>query len=379
VARFGPKADQGCVLDSLHLRRSRPRKTMRYIDLPAVLYTPSVYARLAMPVTVKFNKLFISPGGQVYWTYFEQGKGSVILADDGSLVELKPPHRERFFFPNVQRFPDGRWLIIESRTDTTKPNAFVHHPDGTLINSFYAGDGIQTALLDGRGKIWIGYFDEGITSPPIGDVSYDFGPNGLIRVDDRGRVEFAYNRQHPDKFISDIEAMTIDDESRIWFCPYTEYFLASVLDKQVVYVLSRAPTAGASGICVSTSHFAFFGGFHRSSVVTLVDRATQRLRLVQLHNDDGSALSIICVATRGARAVAFAKEKLYDISLAALIKVLGPWNDDNTSTVASAVQYLDEENSYSDSYLLYPNGPKKIPGKPRPPENKPRSDDAGTP
>jgi len=359
---------------------------MRYRDLPAVPFTPQEYARLTIPVTAKFSDLFISPGGQVHWTYAERGKGSVILADDGKSIAPRPIGGERFYSPVGQQFPDGRWLIIERRTATTKPNAFVYDSEGTLLRSFYAGDGILTALLDAHGKIWIGYFDEGVIGalnprPPVGDMSYEYGPNGLIRIDDHGKIEFAYNDEHPDpdRYITDIEAMTIDDENRIWFCPYTEYFLASVLYKQVEYVLPRAPTAGASGLCVSTSHFAFFGGFHRSSMVALVERVTQRLRLVQLHSDDGSALSPVRVATRGTRAVAFANNKLYDLSVDGLLNALGPWTDENTSTVASAVQYLDEENSYSDSYLIHPNGPKTIPGKPRPPNNKPRSDDDAGP
>ncbi len=38
------------------------------------------------------------------------------------------------------------------------PNAFVFDPNGMLINSFYAGDGIEAAILDKSGDIWIGYF-----------------------------------------------------------------------------------------------------------------------------------------------------------------------------------------------------------------------------
>jgi streptogramin lyase len=180
---------------------------MRYRDLPAVHFAPPSYRRLDVPGGAKANNLSISPGGQVHWTCFEEGKGSTIFADDGQRIDLHPPGREQFRFPNLQRFPDGRWLVAEARMDPVTPNAFVFDPDGTHINSFYAGDGIQTVLVDRRGKIWIGYFDEGVFGafnpmPAKEQQTYRFGPSGLVRVDDRGEIEFAYNSSVSDKFIS---------------------------------------------------------------------------------------------------------------------------------------------------------------------------------
>ncbi len=320
----------------------------------------------------------------MHWSYFEEGRGSTIFADDGQRIDLRPPAREQFRFPNVQRFRDGRWLVTEARTDLTTPNAHVFKSDGTIINSFYAGDGIQTVLLDQRGGIWIGYFDEGVFGafnpmPPQGHPSYDYGPSGLVRLDDRGKIEFAYNRQFPDKLISDIEALTLDDEGSAWFCPYTDYFVASVVGDHVDYVLPRAPTAGADALSIGAHHFAFFGGFHRSSMVAVVNRQTERMRLIQLRGSDLGSLSPIRVATRGTKAIAIANGELYKLDQETLLDALGPWTDDNTCTLASAVQYLDEESSYSGTYLIYPNGPKLIPGQPRPPENPPRSDEDKSP
>jgi hypothetical protein len=166
----------------------------------------------------------------------------------------------------------------------------------------------------------------------------------------------------------------VDDENRAWFCPYTDFFLASVLDDHVEYVLPRAPTFSANALTVGASFFAFIGGIHQSSMIAMVDRESLRLRLIQLHGGDGGTLSSGCVATRGAQAVAIANAWLYRLDQNILLDALGPWTDDNTSTVASAVQYFDEESSYSNSYMIYGAGPKVIPGIPRPAENQPRND-----
>jgi hypothetical protein len=350
---------------------------MHYRDLPAAAFVPQPYAQLAMPEAAKFGSIFISPGGQVHWTCFEEGIGSAIFSGTGEKLALHPPYYGQFRAPKLQRLSDGRWFVAETRTDPETPNAFVFEPDGTLIRSFYAGDGIETLLADKRGKIWIGYFDEGIFGafdPPKGHPGYRYGPNGLVRIDDRGDVEFAYNELFPKRFISDIQALTLDDSDRAWFCPYTDYFLASASRQDVDFVLPRTPFAGADAISIGDDCFAFFGGYTRSSMIALVNRSTLRLRLIQLCDDNGNTLSPTRVATRGTRAIAAASDKLYRLDQDILLATIGPWTDGNTSTLESALQYLDEETSYTGYYLLDSSGSRKIPGTPRPPQNQPRHD-----
>ncbi|MDE2495699.1 MAG: hypothetical protein KGL97_17505 [Alphaproteobacteria bacterium] len=249
-----------------------------------------------------------------------------------------------------------------------------------MSHAFYVGDGIQTVLLDGKGKIWIGYFDEGVFGafnpmPPEGHLSYRYGPSGLVRCDDRGNVEFSYNTQHPERSISDIQAMTLDEADWAWFCPYTDFFLATTNGGDVNYVLPRAPVSLEDALSVGPEYFAFFGGYQRSSMIAIVHRASQRLRLIQLHKPNGDTLSPVRFATRGARAIAVSDDNLFRLDHQVLLGALGPWTDANTSDVASAVQYLNEEESYSDSYLISPgNGAERVSGKPRPNGNPPRHD-----
>ena len=228
-------------------------------------------------------------------------------------------------------------------------------------------------------KIWIGYFDEGIfgafTQTP---KSERYGPSGLARLTDQGEIEFSYNRQFAETFISDIHALTLDDDNRIWFCPYTYFFVASVSANTVRNEFARAPATGADALCVGANHVAFFGGYQQRSMVALLEKSSERVRLIQLLGNEGEPLVHAHVATRGSQAIMSVDSRLYDVSIASLLNALGPWTDNNATTLESAVQYITEEESYSESYAIIQSDGKTtssiVPGVPRPPENPPRRD-----
>jgi hypothetical protein len=352
---------------------------MRYRDLPAVQFVPPPSGRIALPEGAKISDLFISPSGQHHWTHSEERR-STIVAEDGQKIDLRPPGADGFFCPKIQRFLDGRWLAIDPRTDADTPNAFVFDPDGKLIQSFYAGDGIETAVVDRSNRIWVGYFDEGVFGAaafayrgiPRDNACYRYGPNGLVRLSDRGEIEFAYNTRFGDKpgrFIDWICALTVT-EDQAWFHAGSKGFVGSVLNDQVEYVLPDTPSIGVRALCVGANHISFFGRYKMSSMVAVVERNTQRMRLLQLRRDDATTLSPQRVATRGAQALAIADDQLYRLDQDVLLEALGPWTDDNSSTLGSAIQYQTEESSYADSWIIYGVGSadRRIPGEPRPRE-----------
>ena len=87
------------------------------------------------------------------------------------------------------------------------------------------------------------------------------------------------------------------------------------------------------------------------------------------------AFSWMAAAFWANRTVAVAGNQLYRLDQAILLDALGPWTDDNSATLESAIEYLNEETSYAGVYQIYPNGPRFIPGTPRPPQNPPRHDE----
>lgn len=74
-------------------------------------------------------------------------------------------------------------------------------------------------------------------------------------------------------------------------------------------------------------------------------------------------------------------DNLYTLDLDVLLDAVGLWADGNSSSVTSAVRYLEEERSYADSVIMTLQDDdltsETVPGEPRPPENPPRDDDCG--
>ncbi len=106
--------------------------------------------------------------------------------------------RSEVDFSLIDRFPDGRLLLVASRCDddvdgTWLPNAFVYDPQGNLLDSFCLDDGIQNMQIDEQGWIWVSYFDEGIYADAATSSN---GAFGLVAFDDTGVVQYK-NRQYP--------------------------------------------------------------------------------------------------------------------------------------------------------------------------------------
>ncbi len=87
----------------------------------------------------------------------DAGKARLLIWHDegwqeGPCFPLEAPH------PIFDRFTDGRWLIVASRTIGT-PNARMLSHDGVLAARFMLGDGIEHLGIDGADQIWVGWFD----------------------------------------------------------------------------------------------------------------------------------------------------------------------------------------------------------------------------
>jgi len=67
---------------------------------------------------------------------------------------------------HVQPLPDDQILIVAARCrwrpDHPDTNAVVLNPDGSVARRAVLGDGIGHVLATDSGKIWVGYFDEGV-------------------------------------------------------------------------------------------------------------------------------------------------------------------------------------------------------------------------
>ena len=189
-------------------------------------------------------------------------------------------------FSLVDRFPDGRLLLVASRCDddvdgTWLPNAFIYDVQGNLVNQFCLDDGIQNMQIDERGWIWVSYFDEGVYADAVTSSN---GAFGLVAFDDTGEVQYK-NRQYP---IDDCYALNICSSKEVWFFYYSDYRFIRI--DQEEDLVCEAPT-------IAFSQFARYDDFllaANSDEAHLLERKGtlfESVRSIRFMTEQGNTLS----------------------------------------------------------------------------------------
>jgi hypothetical protein len=91
-------------------------------------------------------------------------------------------------FPRFDTFPDGRWLVTNSRAQQ-EPLGRILTREGREIRRVRLGDGIEHLKIDDGGRIWVGWFDEGVFGNGGWRVpGHEWPPSiyGLAAFDDGG-------------------------------------------------------------------------------------------------------------------------------------------------------------------------------------------------
>lgn len=166
--------------------------------------------------------------------------------------------------PLVDRFSDGRWLVVGSRS-RGEPNARVLAPGGALLARFMLGDGIEHITIDSADRIWVGWFDEGTSGngwsvpgmerPPSTNGVACFAPNG-------GLVEVP-SWPKDAGFIVDCYALT-SAGSGVWASPYTDFPLVRFVPGEPTRWW-RSELAGPKAIAVDGNHALVAGGYHEDA------------------------------------------------------------------------------------------------------------------
>jgi hypothetical protein len=113
-----------------------------------------------------------------------------------------------------------------------------------------------------------------------------------------------------------------------------------------------SPAAGADALLVGPDHVAFYDGYDSPSIVTVVELSSQRLRIVQLHGTEGEPLSFRRAGARSQRFMGLDDDHLYRVNLGDLLERLGPWNADNSTTVAAALRFQDAAEAQDGGTML---------------------------
>jgi hypothetical protein len=107
----------------------------------------------------------------------------LLKSNAGSELWIDLPPLE-LHLSKIDLFPDGRVLLASSRwnfqveTDYNL-NGIIFDPQARQASRVGLGDGISDLQIDQRGRIWVGYFDEGVVGSSVGQA-------GLVCFSDLG-------------------------------------------------------------------------------------------------------------------------------------------------------------------------------------------------
>jgi hypothetical protein len=186
---------------------------------------------------------------------------------DGPVFPLETPH------PVVDRFSDGRWLVVGACM-RGEPNARILAPDGSLLSRFMLGDGIEHIAIDSADRIWVGWYDEGVAGNRGWQVSGHQWPpssNGVACFSGDGQLIEAPLMPDGVEPIQHCYALTADG-SGVWVCPYTDFSLLRFVPGEPARWWREAP-AGLTAIAVDGCHALLADGYNEDAA---------RLMLVKL-------------------------------------------------------------------------------------------------
>lgn len=142
------------------------------------------------------------------WTMTAAGAWS-----EGSAFALETP------FPMLDRFADGRWLVVDSWSGET--NTRVLSAEGTVLDRFKLGIGVEHLAIGDEDRIWVGWGDESVFSNgdllPNQEVAHC--AHAVICFSDEGNPSFLPAWPEQGGFVVDPYALNVDGTGA-WSCPY---------------------------------------------------------------------------------------------------------------------------------------------------------------
>jgi hypothetical protein len=185
----------------------------------------------------------------------------------------------------VQPLGADRWLVVRSRARRDEENARVYDGSGRLVSSFPVGDAVAHVQTTLDGRIWVGYFDEGVLA------ARTLAGDGAVCLDEAGRRLFGFNteglgqlaadrppvpaaaveraRARGDRSpvdhlaIHDVYAMNVEPRRRAWLHHYSAFPLVWVEREAVRAIWTELPVVSAHAFAVDGRRVLFAGGRRR--------------------------------------------------------------------------------------------------------------------
>jgi hypothetical protein len=247
----------------------------------------------------------------------------VRVAADGSAATIDLPPLD-LTFPMVDVFPDGRVLVAgprcswRSETDFDRNGAVIDPKTGT-VSRILLGDGIENLFVDTSGRIWVGYFDEGVFGnfgwsdpgpPPIGS-------SGAVVFDASGTILWKYPQEGRNPSIDDCHGMNVSaDSAAIFF--YSDFPVCTITPG---FALSFFPTPlrGCNAFAIAGNRVLFSGQYNDAAHtgyrgILNPDRAAQMEQVTFLH-PGGTPIQAARIIGRGGKLHFFAQDGVFAAEL----------------------------------------------------------------
>ncbi|SCB51344.1 hypothetical protein GA0061098_1015147 [Bradyrhizobium shewense] len=222
-------------------------------------------------------------------------------------------------FPKVDMFPDGRLLLAGTRCNWRGAkdydlNGVVFDPRTGQADRVLFGDGISDLQIDGRGRIWVGYFDEGIFG------NYGWGHPGPAPVGQAGLVCFSAVGEKIWEFpndagpaIYDCYALNVSGAEVVIFS-YPDFPICRIsADFQLTS--KRTKLRGCHAFAMSEAEILFSGQYDDPPDVAYIGRldrdGTILVGRARLLMPDGSGRPPGRLQGRGKRLYHFGKDGVY--------------------------------------------------------------------
>jgi len=207
--------------------------------------------------------------------------------------------------PQVQLMPDGRILLVGSRAyfrdGQGEHNALLVTPGEPAAKfSFCIGDGVSSVQVDEFGRIWAGYFDEGVfgnfgwglpdSEPPLGRA-------WLTCWSATGELLYEFDPPEGCGLTDDCYALNVH-KGAAWLCYYSDFPVVSVgTDFETQGWLNEV--GGAHSVAVgSAGRVGLVGGygglFDRLSLLEMTTEVMSVGSTVRLVMPDGDRLPDDC-------------------------------------------------------------------------------------
>jgi hypothetical protein len=266
--------------------------------------------RLERPYGFKTTSISIGIGGEAIRLLTPDGQAGALVATEEqpgwasfpkthtdneyfSILSVSGPSGSREIrlvgltatFPQVEVLPGDEILVVAPRCyrnpdGSHEMNGKVYNLDGRQSREFLLGDGINHVQTDAEGRIWVGYFDEGI----FGNFGWQsaggpFGAAGLSCFTKSGEKIWDYVPPEGFDHIADCYALNVCSGG-VWSYYYTDFPIA-LIDSNWRVRCWKTGISGAHTFAVGDDKILLYGGYNdRKTTCSLLALENHEARLL---------------------------------------------------------------------------------------------------